>query len=227
MINLFLVLSLLLGGCVKVSLDNPVVQDPRDPEFRAMIERLKEQTYNENYNPIIGPKKPRQKDETAFDIPLPDGSKGMKCDKNEGMSCDKNEMPLQGEEKPTGPIVKDLPAYRELRQSSVQGIPDWFDRVKVLECGIEDILSKDQIILWGKHPTLDIWLVGFDRNKDGRVDASIEIHGDSPYPKYYSFDRGFDGRINIIYEDTLQDGTCNGIIVNDSQPDEVNPKKQM
>lgn len=220
MLKVVLVISLIMGGCVQVSVyEKEGYQDMRDPSVRASVEEIKEQTYAENYNPLNGPPKYREKDETAYDIPLPKDSEGRSCDEpplpNE---------PKQGGQKSLGPTIKIPEVYQAIRNNAIEGLPPWYDDLKLLECNIEAPLTKEMVRGWGKHPTLNVWLIGYDRNGDKKVDANVEIREDSPYPKYYSFDRGFDGHTNIIYEDTLQDGTCKGIMVNDSQPDVVNPK---
>lgn len=102
--------------------------------------------------------------------------------------------------------------------------------IRPLECGIERPTPNETFIggqLLGNG--LEAYLFDTIKRGNGQFDAQIMIpQGDqNRYPTIYMFDRPpYDGEPNITYEDTLRDGTCNGIEVIDVQPDIFDPKKE-
>lgn len=89
--------------------------------------------------------------------------------------------------------------------------------IKPLECGIERVVPPESFMAtYQTENGLEIHL--FDTSGDGKRDVEIAIpQGDeNRYPLFYAFDRApFDpkGPPDIIYQDTLRDGTCDGINV--------------
>ena len=97
-----------------------------------------------------------------------------------------------------------------------------------LECDIERPTPMDTYLgSMNGFDGMEIFM--FDTNGDGESDAQLRLHPDDPnrYPNHYAFDRDYkiyDGSVHeppvenyttpeIIYEDTLRDGTCKGIEV--------------
>lgn len=96
--------------------------------------------------------------------------------------------------------------------------------IKPLECGIERETPIESYM--GVYNSQDgVEVFKYDTNKDGWADVQIRLHGEdmNRYPQHYGFDRDHvihkDEAGNpyttpeIIYEDTLRDGTCKGIKV--------------
>lgn len=105
---------------------------------------------------------------------------------------------------------------------------DTLGGIRPLECGIERP-TPNETFMGGLLMANGLEAYMFDTNNDGQFDAQIMIpQGDqNRYPTLYMFDRHpYDGQPNITYQDTLRDGTCNGIEVIDVQPDVFDPKKE-
>ena len=105
---------------------------------------------------------------------------------------------------------------------------DTLGGIRPLECGIERP-TPNETFMGGQLLANGLEAYMFDTNKDDQFDVQIMIpqHDENRYPSIYMFDRTpYDGEPNITYQDTLRDGTCNGIEVIDVQPDVVDPKKE-
>lgn len=194
-------------------------EDMRNPDTRAAVDELIAQNaLSDRNNPLEGPP-------TSFDLPLPPDTQGMQCE-------EPPQMEGQASNRPEGPLFADRPYMGSIMGHAVPGQPPWMEEVKLLECGIEDVLALNMVSGWLKDPNQGegIWIIAFDRNGDKSADAWIQLYEGSQYPRYYGFDRSFNHEVNIIYEDTLYagrtDNVCKGIEVYATMKDTFTDPKQ-
>lgn len=193
----------------------PGIQDLRDPQERARVDAMiEENARQDKYNPLEGPP-------TAYDIPLPPDEQGMPP--MEEMQCEEPGTGAKDEA-----LMLDPEYMASLAPEVIAGAPPWMDEVKLLECGIEDPLPPSMAKAWVQTPGVTKhWLVAFDRNNDGKGDAWIQLEENTAWPRFYAFDRTYNGDVNIVYEDTLylerKEPKCNGISIHWSGNDVRKP----
>ncbi len=191
---------------------HPAYQDLRDPKTRKQVDdMIADNARKDQTDPMPSPP-------SVFDKEVPNT---FTVPEKDGESCD---MPGMADPTPmkSGPAMLDAQLMEIVRANAIPGVPDWMDLVQLLECDIEAPLPKERVSGWSTVPgEPKRWIVGFDRDGDGNADANIELGQGDVYPRYYAFDRTFNGEFNIIYEDTRQDGTCGGIFVVASKKDET------
>lgn len=97
-----------------------------------------------------------------------------------------------------------------------------------LECGIERVVDPSTYI--GAHNLSNgLEAHTYDTSGDGVMDVQIMLpQGDeNRHPLFYMFDRPpYDGEPNVVYKDTLRDGSCKGIEVVYSKGDTFEPRKE-